>query len=77
MPTANANTGNGFSKAISYALQEAKKYPEEERAKVLELNQVYGSSKEMGKQMREVSDDRKTVQKPVLHVQINFIRMKN
>lgn len=72
MPTANANTGNGFSKAISYALQEAKKYPEDTRAKVLELNQVYGSSKEMGKQMREVSDDRKTVQKPVLHVQINF-----
>jgi hypothetical protein len=72
MPTANANTGNGFSKAISYALQEAKKYPEDERAKVIELNQVYGSSKEMGKQMREVSDDRKTVQKPVLHVQINF-----
>nr|WP_012660670.1 relaxase/mobilization nuclease domain-containing protein [Pedobacter sp. BG5]ACM47722.1 putative mobilization protein [Pedobacter sp. BG5] len=72
MPTANANTGNGFSKAISYALQEAKKYSKEERAKVLELNQVYGSSKEMGKQMREVSDDRKTVQKPVLHVQINF-----
>ena len=72
MPTANANTGNGFSKAISYALQETKKYPEQERAKVLELNQVYGSSKEMGKQMREVADDRKTVQKPVLHVQINF-----
>jgi hypothetical protein len=72
MPTANANTGNGFSKAISYALQEAKKYPEETRAKVLDLNQVYGSSKEMGKQMREVADDRKTVQKPVLHVQINF-----
>ena len=72
MPTANANTGNGFSKAISYALQEAKKYPEETRAKVLDLNQVYGSSREMGKQMREVADDRKTVQKPVLHVQINF-----
>ncbi|GGI29444.1 MULTISPECIES: relaxase/mobilization nuclease domain-containing protein [Pedobacter] len=72
MPTANANTGNGFSKAISYALQEAKKYPEETRAKVLELNQVYGSSKEMGKQMREVADDRKTALKPVLHVQINF-----
>lgn len=72
MPTANANTGNGFSKAISYALQEAKKYPEETRAKVLEFNQVYGSSREMGKQMREVADDRKTVQKPVLHVQINF-----
>ena len=72
MPTANANTGNGFSKAISYALQEAKKYSEETRAKVLELNQVYGSSKEMGKQMREVADDRKTALKPVLHVQINF-----
>ena len=72
MPTANANTGNGFSKAISYALQEAKKYPEETRAKVLEFNQVFGSSREMGKQMREVADERKTVQKPVLHVQINF-----
>jgi len=72
MPTANANTGNGFSKAISYALQEAKKYPEQTRAKVLEFNQVYGSSREMGKQMREVADERKTVQKPVLHVQINF-----
>jgi len=72
MPTANANTGNGFSKAISYALQEAKKYPEQTRASVLEFNQVYGSSREMGKQMREVADDRKTVQKPVLHVQINF-----
>jgi hypothetical protein len=59
MPTANANTGNGFSKAISYALQEAKKYPEQTRANVLE-------------QMREVADDRKTVQKPVLHMQINF-----
>jgi hypothetical protein len=72
MPTANANTGNGFSKAISYALQEAKKYPEQTRAKVLEFNQVFGSSREMGKQMREVADERKTVQKPVLHVQINF-----
>jgi len=72
MPTANANTGNGFAKAISYALQEAKKYPEETRSKILELNQVYGSSKEMGKQMREVADDRKTVKKPVLHIQINF-----
>jgi hypothetical protein len=72
MPTANANTGNGFAKAISYALQETKKYPEEMRAKLLELNQVYGSSREMGKQMREVADERKTAQKPVLHVQINF-----
>jgi len=72
MPTANANTGNGFSKAISYALQEAKKYPEQTRASVLDFNQVYGSSREMGKQMREVADERKTVQKPVLHVQINF-----
>jgi hypothetical protein len=72
MPTANANTGNGFAKAISYALQETKKYPEETRAKLLELNQVYGSSREMGKQMREVADERKTTQKPVLHVQINF-----
>jgi hypothetical protein len=72
MPTANANTGNGFAKAISYALQETKKYPEETRAKLLELNQVYGSSREMGKQMREVADERKTAQKPVLHVQINF-----
>jgi len=53
-------------------MQEAKKYPEQTRASVLELNQVYGSSREMGKQMREVADDRKTVQKPVLHVQINF-----
>ena len=72
MPTANANTGNGFAKAISYALQETKKYPKETRAKLLELNQVYGSSREMGKQMREVADERKTAQKPVLHVQINF-----
>lgn len=72
MPIANANTGNGFSKAISYALQETKKVPKDQKAEVMELVNVAGSSKEMGRQMRELSNDRATVQKPVLHLQINF-----
>jgi hypothetical protein len=74
MPTANANTGNGFSKAVSYALQEQKKdVPEQERAVVFEQNNVFGvNSKEIGKQMREIALERETVKKPVLHLQINF-----
>ena len=36
MPTANANTGNGFSKAVSYALQEQKKdVPDQSRMEVM------------------------------------------
>jgi hypothetical protein len=74
MPTANANTGNGFSKAVSYALQEQKKdIPEQARMQVMEQNNVYGiNSKEIGKQMREIAQERETVKKPVLHIQINF-----
>lgn len=72
MPTANVNTGNGFSKAISYALQETKKVPEDQKAEVIELVNVAGSAREMGRQMRELSNDRATVKKPVLHLQINF-----
>jgi hypothetical protein len=74
MPTANANTGNGFSKAVSYALQEQKKdVPEHGRMQILEQNNVYGvNSKEIGKQMREIALEREAVKKPVLHLQINF-----
>ena len=38
MPTANANTGNGFTKAAAYILQEGKRLPEALRAEVLEMN---------------------------------------
>lgn len=72
MPTANANTGNGFSKAVSYALQEQKQLPDAHRAVVLEYNNVFGNSRDIGRQMRDIADDRDRVQKPVLHLQINF-----
>jgi len=72
MPTANANTGNGFSKAVSYALQEQKQLPDAQRAVVLEYSNVFGSSRDIGRQMRDIADDRERVQKPVLHLQINF-----
>ena len=72
MPTANANTGNGFSKAVSYALQEQKQLPENQRAVVLEYSNVHGTSRDIGRQMRDIADDRDRVQKPVLHLQINF-----
>lgn len=72
MPTANANTGNGFSKAVSYALQEQKQLPENQRAVVLEYSNVHGTSRDIGRQMRDIADDRERVQKPVLHLQINF-----
>lgn len=72
MPTANANTGNGFSKAISYALQETKELPEKNRAVVFEQNNIFGTSRQMGQQMRFMSDARDRVSKPVLHLQINF-----
>lgn len=72
MPTANANTGNGFSKAVSYAFQEQKQLPEEQRAEVLEYTNVAGTSRDIGRQMRDLAEDRDRVQKPVLHIQINF-----
>lgn len=72
MPTANANTGNGFSKAISYALQEKKALPEKDRAVIFEQNNIFGTSRQMGQQMRFMSDVRDRVSKPVLHLQINF-----
>lgn len=72
MPTANANTGNGFSKAVSYSMQEQKQLQDNERAEVLELNNVSGTSRDIGRQMRDIADDRDRVQKPVLHIQINF-----
>lgn len=73
MPTANANIGNGFSKAVSYIRQEQKKdLPDHEKAVLMEQNNVFGNSRDIGKQMREVSDERPNVKKPVLHVQINF-----
>lgn len=72
MPTANANTGNGFSAAISYALQEKKELSEKDRAVVFEQNHLFGTSRQMGQQMRFMSDARDRVSKPVLHLQINF-----
>ena len=72
MPTANANTGNGFSKAVSYALQEQKEQKQDHRAVVFAYNNVCGSSRDIGRQMRDIADDRSRVEKPVLHVQINF-----
>lgn len=72
MPTANANTGNGFSKAVSYSLQEQKQLQTHERAEVLYMNNVNGTSRDIGRQMRDIADDRERVQKPVLHIQINF-----
>ncbi|MCI0922776.1 relaxase/mobilization nuclease domain-containing protein [Sphingobacterium rhinopitheci] len=72
MPIANANTGNGFSKGVSYALQEQKQLSEDQRAVVLEYNNVFGTSRDIGRQMRDIADDRERVQKPVLHLQINF-----
>ena len=72
MPTANANTGNGFTKAVSYAKQELKVLEEDQRPEVLQMHNVAGNTREVGKQMREVADDRERVQKPVLHIQINF-----
>lgn len=72
MPTANANTGNGFSKAISYALQEKKELLEKDRAVVFQQNNIFGTSRQMGQQMRFMSDARDRVSKPVLHLQINF-----
>lgn len=72
MPTANANTGNGFSKAVSYSLQEQKQLQAHERAEVLYMNNVNGTSRDIGRQMRDIADDRERVQKPVLHIQINF-----
>lgn len=72
MPIANANTGNGFSKAVSYSLQEQKQLQAHQRAEVLYMNNVSGTSRDIGRQMRDIADDRGRVQKPVLHIQINF-----
>ena len=72
MPTANANTGNGFTNAVSYAKQERKVLEEDQRPEVLQMHNVAGNTRDIGKQMREVADERERVQKPVLHIQINF-----
>ncbi len=72
MPTANANTGNSFTKALSYVQQENKKSAGFPLPVVLEVNQIYGTTREMGRQMREVANERTRVKKPVIHLQINF-----
>lgn len=75
MPTANANTGKGFTGVISYAKQEMAKQKDiaqEQRAEVLQEHNIGGNTRDIAKQMREVAMERPTVQKPVLHIQINF-----
>ena len=58
MPTANANTGNGFTNAVSYAKQERKVLEEDQRPEVLQMHNVAGNTRDIGKQMREVADER-------------------
>lgn len=73
MPTASANVGSTAGDAVLYAMQEKKKgVPEDQKAVVFECNQVFGSAREIGFQMKDVSDDRPAVKKTVLHLQINF-----
>lgn len=74
MPTANANTGNGFNSVIGYVLQERilHELSPERRPQILERNLVIGDKRAMSYQMREIAMDRPRITKPVLHFQINF-----
>lgn len=72
MPTANCNSGNGFTGVLSYIHQENKTLPEHLKHQVLDYNNVSGTVREIAFQMREVANERQTVKKPVQHLQINF-----
>lgn len=73
MPTANANVGATAGDAVAYATQEKKKgVPENQKAILFESNQVSGNARDIGFQMKDISDDRPAVKKPVLHLQISF-----
>ena len=69
----NATTGTGFGGVLSYVYKEkVKDLKEEEKPEFIASNQVYGSPKEMAKQMRFISKENEYVSRPVLHVSLSF-----
>ena len=76
MPIGNiSKAGKSFSGAAEYDLAQGK-YAEQENSKkpeILEQNFVFGNDyKDLGKQFREVSNENKRVESPVMKVSINF-----
>ena len=71
----NATTGTGFGGVISYVYKEkVKDLKEEEKPEFIASNQVFGSPKDMAKQMRYISKENEYVSRPVLHVSLSFSR---
>lgn len=67
------STGNGFRGTISYVQKEHEKdLPLDKKPEVIEKNLVFGDTKEMARQMRFVAKGNTRVNKPVMHVSVNF-----
>ena len=81
MPIGNiSKAGKSFSGAAEYDLAQGK-YAEQENSKkpeILEQNFVFGNDyKDLGKQFREVSNENKRVESPVMKVSISFDSKEN
>ena len=81
MPIGNiSNAGKSFTGAAEYDLAQGK-YAEQENSKkpeILEQNFVFGNDyKDLGKQFREVSNENKRVESPVMKVSISFDTKEN
>jgi hypothetical protein len=81
MPIGNiSKAGKSFSGAAEYDLAQGK-YAEQENSKkpeILEQNFVFGNDyKDLGKQFREVSNENKRVESPVMKVSISFDTKEN
>lgn len=69
-------TGKGFGGALDYQEQNQKiskgEIQEHQRPELIEVNNVYGSSKDISRQMRYQAQERERVKKPVGHLIVSF-----
>lgn len=68
-----SNTGTGFKGAISYVLKEhEKQLPLHQKPVLIEQNNVWGTSSEIARQMRFITDSNAKSSRPVLHIAFSF-----
>lgn len=67
-----ASSGNGFSGTLLYVYKDGKDLQENQKPIIIEKNNVWGSPKNMARQMREQSENSSHLQKPVLHLSVAF-----
>lgn len=68
-----ASTGQGFRGTLSYVHKEqTQDLTAEQKPQILELNNVYGTTKQQAQQMRFVAQGNSRSSRPVLHLSVSF-----